>query len=127
MILAYQNAAPPLGFKERKAWFAAKREEARQLAATGMARGDVALALNVGLSLVNEACRGVVETRHARAHKRVFNDWLPADDEANVNQYWVPTPEEIAEAARAIREGHVTIATAHTERDRKERKALNRA
>lgn len=33
----------------------------------------------------------------------MHHDWLPADDEANVSGYWVPTPEEIKEQCALIR------------------------
>lgn len=40
---------------------------------------------------------------------RLANPFLPADDEANVCGYWVPSPEEIAEQARLIREGQIVV------------------
>lgn len=45
--------------------------------------------------------------------KRRQYDWLPADDEANVYGFWVPTPEEIEQRKAEIREGRVLQFVAH--------------
>lgn len=37
------------------------------------------------------------------SRERYQNDWLPPDEDANVNGYWVPTPEEIEQEKQRLR------------------------
>lgn len=43
------------------------------------------------------------------SRERCQNDWLPPDEEANINGYWVPTPEEIEDAKRRLRSGQLQL------------------
>lgn len=48
--------------------------------------------------------------RHKKAHgRKLYHDWLPADDEANISGYWVPTPEEIQRQCVAIRKANSVL------------------
>ena len=52
--------------------------------------------------------------------------WLPADDEANVLGFWVPSPEEIAHRIEAIHRGEIQVKTAHSPADRELRRQMQR-
>lgn len=45
--------------------------------------------------------------------KRCQNPFLPADDEANVHGYWVPSPEDIEAQKKAIREANAAAGKAY--------------
>ncbi len=55
-------------------------------------------------------CR-VEAMRRLGEHERkpIENDFLPADDEANIEGFWVPSPEEIDRVKTAIRRGEVDV------------------
>lgn len=92
---------------ERKRSYIERMARAREMVAAGMNRESVAIELQIGVSMVNKACSGLQST-YKRPSKRYYHDWLAPDDEANVNGFYVPSPSEIAERARQIRElnGH---------------------
>jgi predicted transcriptional regulator len=81
------------------------RQQCREMMQAGMAISDIAEQLGVVVSTVHNHTRDLKRTKktYCGCKPKTYNDWLDPDDEANVHQFWVPSPEEIARVGEELR------------------------
>jgi hypothetical protein len=101
--------------KERAEYFAQLATRCIELMNDGLTAMQVANELKVAPSFVHKHTRGIIPRKKWGYHgkpPKVNNPWLDPNDEANIYQFWVPSPEEIAEECRKIRNGDVYVRSA---------------
>lgn len=82
-------------------------QQIRRLWERRITRNDIARLTASTLEQVDAAiAKFKAERKRERAKEKrkpkVKHDWLPDDDEANVEGVWVPTPEDIANATAKV-------------------------
>ena len=99
----------------RSKYFAGLAKRAVELMEAGKTAMEAARILHVAPSFIHTHTRGIIPRKkwgYSGKHKRVYNEWLDPNDEANIHLFWVPSPEEIAEQCRKIRNGDLYIRSA---------------
>ena len=81
------------------------REKCRELCQAGKSITEIAETLGVVVSTVHNHTRDLKRTRKTFSGRkeRVNNPWLDPEDEANVQQFYVPPPEEIIRLKAVLR------------------------
>jgi IS30 family transposase len=81
------------------------RERCRKLAAEGLSTTEIAKKLGVCCSSVHKYTADLKPPKKYWCGKkpRVYNHWLDPKDEANVQRFWVPSPEELAQLKAEVR------------------------
>jgi hypothetical protein len=99
----------------RSKYFAGLAKRAVELMEAGKTAMEAARILHVAPSFIHTHTRGIIPRKKwgfSGKHKRVYNEWLDPNDEANIHLFWVPSPEQIAEECRKIRNGDLYIRSA---------------
>jgi hypothetical protein len=99
----------------RSKYFAGLAKRAIELMEAGKTAMEAARILHVAPSFIHTHTRGIIPRKKwgfSGERKRVYNEWLDPNDEANIHLFWVPSPEQIAEECRKIRNGDLYIRSA---------------
>jgi hypothetical protein len=100
---------------QRSKYFAKKAADAIKLLQSGKSASEAAQILRVAPSFITRHTKGIIPRKkwgYSGKRQRVYNHWLDPNDEANVHQFWVPSPEEIAAECKKIRNGDLYIRSA---------------
>jgi len=100
---------------QRSKYFAKKAADAIKLLQSGKSASEAAQILRVAPSFITRHTKGIIPRKkwgYSGKRQRVYNHWLDPNDEANIHQFWVPSPEEIAVECKKIRNGDLYIRSA---------------